>query len=589
MTRPRLFVIALTLCGLLAAAPAAMAAPGELDPSFGSGGVVKLFPSKEEYLFKGVAAQADGKVVIAGGVAPGNVMVVRLLENGALDPTFGEGGIVNTPVPGGLGVARAIAIQPDGKIVVAGEGEVGATDGFLFVRYDPNGVPDPSFGGGDGIELVTIPFESSRAEDVTIGSDGRIVATGEGISSGGEAAPVVVLKQDGTPDPSFGGGNGWTLLETGAGFDTGEGVVLLPDGRVLVADASGAGGGEGFTLLRLEANASPDLSFGGGDGIAETPIPAEGEAGAGGRVNSFALMADGRIVAGGYGPNDLAVVRYLPDGELDESFAKGGIFTHQLEGEDEQVKAVELGAGEKTILAAEYEASGENAPAALRLDPNGALDPGFGSGGVFLRGQTAPFGETVSDGALDPQERLLTVGTSFEGNEITDITVTRYLGDPRAPVVGPPGPGPGPGPRNQPPHAKMKAVPKKLPVGKPTGFSGTASDPDGNGVQSVQIALVKRARGGVKAKASAGARLHCFALNGKLRFKRTKATGNQCPRVWLTAKGTSKWSFKLKGTLPPGKYVVFARAIDGKDLAESNFSRKLGNRYGFRVVASNPR
>jgi hypothetical protein len=130
----------------------------------------------------------------------------------------------------------------------------------------------------------------------------------------------------------------------------------------------------------------------------------------------------------------------------------------------------------------------------------------------------------------------------------------------------------------------MKLVPKKLPIGKLTGFSGTAADPDGNGVQKVEIALVKRARGGAKAKASA-TRLRCFALNSKLRFKRTKTKGKQCPQVWVTAKGASKWSFRLKGDLPPGKYVVYARAVDGKGLAETSFSRRLRNRYAFRVAS----
>jgi hypothetical protein len=73
--------------------------------------------------------------------------------------------------------------------------------------------------------------------------------------------------------------------------------------------------------------------------------------------------------------------------------------------------------------------------------------------------------------------------------------------------------------------------------------------------------------------------------NAKPRFKRVRARPYApCPQRWLTAKGGAKWSFKFKGTLPPGKYVVYARAIDGKGLAETTFSRTLGNRYAFRVV-----
>jgi hypothetical protein len=214
-----------------------------------------------------------------------------------------------------------------------------------------------------------------------------------------------------------------------------------------------------------------------------------------------------------------------------------------------------------------------------RLRPDGQPDPAFGSNGFVVRTDTAPFGEYVENAAVDSADRLVTVGSAYGPGNTEWVTVTRYLGDPQ------PVPISAPAPANVAPFARIKRVPKKLRVGKLHGFSGTAADPDGNGVQSVQIALVKRARRGVKAKASA-ARLHCFTLNSKLRFKRVKAKKNQCPQVWVAAKGTSKWKFKLKGVLPPGKYVVYARAVDGAGLAETSFSRKLGNRYGFRVVAS---
>jgi uncharacterized delta-60 repeat protein len=315
-----------------------------------------------------------------------------------------------------------------------------------------------------------------------------------------------------------------------------------------------------------------------------------------GRITDFAVLPDGRIIASGYGLDffgepstyhlKFAAVRWLANGELDPSFAKDGIFTLRM-GNEVAARSVNLAQGGGYLFAGSYELPSVKESAAWvgRLKPNGTPDPAFGSGGFVFRTETAPSGEYVENAAVDSADRLLTVGSAYGPENTEWISVTRYLGDPQPVAI----PISAPVSANQPAHATMKAVPKKLAVGKLTGFSGTASDPDGNGVQTVQIALVKRAHGGVKAKASARSRLRCFALNSKLRFKRVKAKGNQCPQVWVTAKGTSRWSFKLTGTLPPGKYVVFARAVDGKGLAETAFSRKLRNRYGFRVVASTPR
>lgn len=598
MTRLRLFSIALILCGLLAAAPAASAAPGDLDPSFGSGGMVKLLESEDESYAEGIAVQPDGKVVIAG-YENGNAVVVRLLADGQIDASFGSGGKVTT-TGAGRSEFQAVAIQPDGKIVAAGAGKVAGTIDFLFARYNPDGSPDLSFGGGDGIETVAVGSEEDQAQDVGIAPDGRIVASGTSeLPESNNGLGVVVLEPNGTPDASF-GGDGSLVKETveGEGDDRGVAVAMLGDGSVLVGDANGAGGGNGLTLMKLLPSGEYDTSFGEGDGIALTPIPVIGveEPFGAGRITDFAVLPDGRIIASGYGldyfavpPNPptyhlkFAAVRWLANGELDPTFAEGGIFTRRIANEG-SASAVALAQGGGYLFAGSYEFSSmepqQDAAWVARLKPDGTPDPAFGTGGFVLRTDTAPAGEYVENAAVDSADRLVTVGTASDSNNTSEMSVARYLGDPQPVSI----PIAAPVTRNQPAHAKMRPVPKKVRADKLLGFFGTASDPDGNGVQRVQIALVRKVRGGVKAKASA-ARVRCFALkNAKLRFKRVKAKGGQCAQVWLNVKGTSRWSFKFKGQLPPGRYVVFARAVDGKGLAETSFSRKQGNRYGFRVL-----
>jgi uncharacterized delta-60 repeat protein len=587
----------LSLVISLVAAPAANAAPGGLDPSFGSGGMVRLLEGKEgDGYADAVAVQPDGKIVVAG-YEKNNAFVLRLLPNGELDPAFGAGGKTTTVIPTGFSGFRAVTLQPDGRIVAVGEAKGAVTGDFLIARFNSDGSPDGSFGGGDGVELVPVGALSDQADAVAIGPEGKIAATGlADLTGSNEALAVVVLKANGEPDPSF-GGDGSVTKETAENYDKGVAIAMFGDGGILVADNNAAGGGAGFVLMKLLADGEYDPGFGGGDGIVFTELPVEGAEGiSAGRINDFAVQPDGRIVAAGYGLDyvgtpptyrtKVAAIRYTPEGDLDPSFASGGIFTHRVENEG-QAETMELGEKGRVLLAGYYEdpVSKMNSAWVGRLDANGALDPSFGAGGLVLRSDTAPFGEGVEGSAIDPEDRLVTIGTGYGGNNTSWTSLTRYLGDPRPPVAVPIS-SPAPAAANQPAHAKMKRVPKKVSAGRLKSFSGTAGDPDGNGVQKVQIALVKVARG--DARASREPARHCSVLkNAKPRFKRVRARPYApCPQRWLTAKGAAKWSFKFKGPLPPGKYVVYARAIDGKGLAETSFSRTLGNRYAFRVVAS---
>lgn len=580
MSRFRCLLAVLGAIGALSAAPAAGAAPGDLDPSFGSGGSIRLLPSNEEISLRAVATQPDLKVVLVGSDRlTKSVILVRLLPGGQMDPSFGAGGLVTTPFAD-FGDARAIVLQPDGKIVVAGAAKGAVNADFLVARYNLDGSPDKGFGGGDGIQLVPVGAGADEARAVEIGPGGHILATGFTDMGGGKTnVAVAVLKSNGEPDPAFTGDGTMTVDVTADDSDKGVAIAELADGRILLGDAIGAGGGDGFVLVRLLASGLPDPEFGGGDGFVVTPIPTTGA----GRITDFALRPDGRILAAGYGfdagfDEKYAAVGYLADGELDATLAGTGIFSQQIGPGSDSAQVVELTPSGKILLAGIYDAAPSNASVALlRLDQFGALDPGFGSGGIVRRGVTAPFGEIFEDAALDAEERTVVVSTAYMGGGNTEVVVSRYLGDPR--------PQPPPVPTNAAPHARMKKVPKLVKPAKLKRFSGTASDPDGHGVRRVQIALVKRAakRGG--AKASARAVRRCLVMkSGKPSFKRVPPKTDQCPPRWLKAKGTKKWSFKLKGALPPGRYVVFARAVDGKGLAETKFSRKLRNRYAFRVL-----
>jgi uncharacterized delta-60 repeat protein len=586
------------LAALAAIAPTgAGAAPGDLDPSFGEGGVVRMLTSQEKISARDVAVQPDDKVVFTGKTEADTLLVARLLENGSLDPSFGSGGIA--PAPPVLAEGRAVAIQPDDKIVVAGEAQGAANGDFFVARYLTNGMLDPAFGGGDGIVIAPIGTLGDRAEAVAIGADGRIVATGEVSTAAAKMElGVLVLQPDGAPDPGFGAGGVKKFNTLGAEeFDQGDAVAVRGDGRIVLGDNSATGAGKGFELVQLLAGGGFDLSFGGGDGVALTPIPVLGTMGNAGQLNDLALLPGGGIAAVGTGYDELGlkhddktvVVRYLPNGEPDPGFGDAGIFATHLAGPGarDQAVAIELGDDGKLLVGAEYDAAvSVNSQAVLRLDAAGEPDPGFGSEGIVRRGETAPFGETFEGSAVDSYGRLLTAGRTYNGGGQTTVTIARYLGDRLPPLATS-------APANQPPHARMKKLPKNLRAAKLKRFAGTARDGDGDGLRKVQVALVRLVRGGARAARVAarpqrrGAKTCLVLKNARARFKRVRVKkGKRCPQRWLTAKGKAKWSFELRRPLPPGRYVVYARAIDGQGLAETRFTRKLGNRYAFRVLAA---
>jgi uncharacterized delta-60 repeat protein len=579
MNRLRLSLACFCTAVGLVAAPAASAAPGDLDPTFGSGGRVGLLTGEEEVLVKGVAVQPDSKVLLAGGEdpgeGPGNTIVVRLLANGELDPGFGQNGKATLTIAGGS-EARAVAVQPDGKIVVVGDAKPGATYDFMIARLNADGSPDGSFGGGDGIQVVPVGSAFDEAEAVAIGPGGHILATGRTELAGNkEGAGVVVLKANGEPDPAFTGTGTLVVKASPDGYDEGAAIAERPDGRILVGDTTGAGAGNGFTLVQLTAAGTPDPEFGGGDGIVNTPI--EGAGSAEGRLLDFVLLPDGGIVASGYGfelvgtppvaESTSAAIAYKADGNLNELFGdeKSGIFSRRL-GDRSEAGAIERTPGGQLLLAGNYRTSA-SALQALRLEPFGILDQTFGSGGRLLLPPDPPFDDYFQDAALDPEERLLVLSTKYVGGDKTTQMVTRILGD-KEPFRAIKATA-----NNRPPHARMKPVKRKVAAEKLKKFSGTAADADGDGLKKVQVAVVKKV----------GKR--CFAMkNAKAKFKRVRAKGKECPQRWLAAKGKAKWSFKLKRELPAGRYVAFARAVDGAGLAETHFSRKLRNRYAFRVL-----
>jgi uncharacterized delta-60 repeat protein len=293
-------------------------ANGTADPSFsGDGRLTTAFPFGWAEA-AGVAVQTDGKIVVVGSARSSGVWeqvaMARYLPAGGLDPTFGVGGIVTTPVldpPVGMdraSYAEDVAVQPDGRIVVVGW--VGPGEVLFIARYLTDGRLDPTFGRGDGVKFSGGTHRQGFA--LALQPDGRIVVAGhesewnQPLSQLDEYVMVARFLKDGRPDLAFGDRGLVRVAEDGVGQD----VAVAPDGTIVVAatfmSTDQTVGGR-FTVARLRSDGSLDDPFGGGDAIAWTTfVPGEWTDALG-----VAIQPDGRIVAAGWSGAKIALARFL--------------------------------------------------------------------------------------------------------------------------------------------------------------------------------------------------------------------------------------------------------------------------------------
>ena len=307
---------------------------GQLDPSFGGGG--RVFTAFGESFGSGAhaaVAQPDGRVVAVGFArhpqrAHDAFAVARYNPDGSLDESFAEGGGTITAVDPETGagrndIARAVALQPDGRIVVAGE-TGGAFKDIAVVRYNRDGSIDETFGDGGGV--VTDLGGNDAANAVAVQPDGRIVVAGSGWTRGpGEDFVLVRYLPDGRLDPSF-GDRGVATADFRGGTDRGQALALQPDGAIVVGGVAQLSGGcrnpcerYGLAAARFTAAGRLDPAFGDGGRVHLELLSSSGGYG-------LARLADGRVaLAGHIGDEDFAVALLRPDGRLDARFGDGGV------------------------------------------------------------------------------------------------------------------------------------------------------------------------------------------------------------------------------------------------------------------------
>ena len=285
---------------------------GTLDTSFGVGGMA-FHKIGVTGFCKALVVQADHKPVL-GGYALNPVTgtnefaLIRFTDEGDLDPLFGQGGIVMTSAIIGAGVANAMTLQGDGKIVLAGQALNDATFHWeiAIARYHPDGSLDMTW-GDEGMLLSGFPQKSFTINTVTLDRDKNVLVAGYlGTAPSNNLYALARFDHHGIPDASF-GDQGLVMDTYGAQDNEINSLVLQPDGHILIAGTSLSGNADRFAIARLDPTGQKDPSFGTNGVVIETIGLNDG-------IEAITLQSDGKLLVTGEtftGTRfDLVVARY---------------------------------------------------------------------------------------------------------------------------------------------------------------------------------------------------------------------------------------------------------------------------------------
>jgi uncharacterized delta-60 repeat protein len=381
-------------------------------------------------MFRAVRAQLQGwrrllliPVTVCALILSPHTRITLNAADGDRDPTFGVGGIVTTDFGNTFDVAEEVAVQPDGKIVVAGARFTSTAGDFAVARYNTDGSLDATFGVG-GIVFTDLNAGSSdTATAMALQGDGKIVLAGQSVtavSPSDEDFAVVRYNSDGSLDSTFGTG-GVVLTDFGAQFYEGAFSVAVDSaGRIVVAGGTYTFATQrDFAIARYNPDGSLDTTF-DGDGRVTTPIS----------LTNFdvaadvAIHADDRIVVVGFADSDVALARYATNGALDTTFGGTGTITTNFGGLFADATAVVIQPDGKVLAVGSTTSTTTTDFALVRYNADGSPDASFGTGGRVTTDFTAT--DVLTDVALQADGKIVVTGRTFDQTNGDDFALARY-------------------------------------------------------------------------------------------------------------------------------------------------------------------
>ena len=396
-----------------AAAPAA-ASPGDLDPSFSNDGRVSTLTSPDTFVARAVAVQPDGRIIVAGyscdagtcgPTGDSSFRLVRYTADGGLDTDFGNGGMVTTAIGAGRSQAYDLLLLPDGRIVAGGVASMDALDPGSFALAGY--LPNGRLDpgfGSGGRVLMRVSQGFDAISDLVAGWGDRVIAVGQAQEDGRDRFALARLDKRGVPDPMF-DTNGSLIVPTSALYAYAAGGTLLPDGRIVAVGASG----QSSAVENLRFSGVPVGSSGSASPPWLRPIGASYS-----YANAAAALPDGRVLSAGVatersGHPGMALVRTSPEGAPDMSWDGDG--TALVRAREGSVAAdLVLEPNGRAVAAGHSSDGAGHAFMLARLDAGGVLDRGFGGQGVVLTGFPGAAVARATALARQPDGKLVAAG-----------------------------------------------------------------------------------------------------------------------------------------------------------------------------------
>lgn len=323
---------------------------GSADDDFGDSGILTTDAGGAERIYA-MKLQEDGKIICTGYIGyftSSDFITVRYMPDGNLDAEFGEDGIVITDFPStDNDIARAIAIDDEGRIIVAGKTDNGNDDDFGLIRYLANGTLDLSF-GMDGFVSFSLGESDEVVYGIVLQEDGKIVVGGTVSGDFGDDFVLVRFESDGTLDNSF--GTGGAVVQNVGYLDHGSGILLQPDGKIVICGYADVD----LAALRFLENGTPDITF-SDDGITTMDFDGAYDFGF-----ACAQQSDGKILVGGfnvlniadpYPDADFILTRFNVDGTPDLSFGTDAKVKNDFGSLNDYITSIQIQADGKIIAA----------------------------------------------------------------------------------------------------------------------------------------------------------------------------------------------------------------------------------------------
>ena len=395
-----------------------------LDTTFNPPNGYVLYNGWDKDSYLGSVIQADAKIVVSSGIEDGtdsDVVVLRYNDNGTLDETFGTNGVATYDGGKGDDCGRLVAIQPDGRIVLTGYTYNGTGYDILTMRYNTDGTPDNSF-GTNGVVTYDNGNKDDKGRAVAVQTDGKIVVTAWSSDATTRVAMILRYDANGALDNTF-GSNGVVTYEGGYGNDGFRGVVIQTDGKIIVSGYTNTEKGFEVLTARYNSDGSLDTTF-GTSGVAFHD-GGHGNAGARGVV----IQSDGKIVVSGGQDNgtdlDILVLRYNINGTPDDTFGTKGVVTYDSGNGNDYGRRLAIQRGSKIVVTGRSRNGTDYDVLVLRYNPNGSLDNTFGGSGVvtFDMGKGNDYGEGV---VIQADAKILILGGSYNGTDY-DVLMFRLL------------------------------------------------------------------------------------------------------------------------------------------------------------------